>query len=492
MKSVKDNSTQVVAQVQAFSQAIKDRLVALEEGVDNAANADFADNAGKLDGLTLNEVVELIAGTVGLTTQEVLDQLTAHTDRVDNPHAVTKEQVGLGLVDNFATATDAEAAGVGYKYVATDGQTAFTGVDEEGATIELDDSAVVYVEKNGNRVGDANYSVDVPSDTITLTNPAASAEFTYTATEGQTEVTGEDDVAAVLAIGSGQKVTVSKNATDLTVGTDFTVDPKTNTVTLTAGATADDTIKVTVSDVVVIRVVTTERFMTPQVLWHVMDAFWGQKVGAAPETLDTIDEIAAAIENNQSAVDSIDDAIATRATKTELQDAVSALEGQLADKADQTALTDLEATLTDQINNIDASSAGLGNVDNFATATQAEGMGITYTYTAGADQTEFSGEDDNTTAMVISDNAFVAAFKDGEKLADADFTVDPATDKITVPGAVETNVLEFVVWAGDKFMTAATTGALFEALRADTAQAMVDMATAFENEAASIAPSPAP
>jgi hypothetical protein len=35
--------------------------------------------------------------------------LSAHTTRVDNPHSTTKAQVGLGSVDNFATASQAEA-----------------------------------------------------------------------------------------------------------------------------------------------------------------------------------------------------------------------------------------------------------------------------------------------------------------------------------------------------------------------------------------------
>ncbi len=39
--------------------------------------------------------------------------VTAHINRVDNPHAVTAAQVGLGNVDNYATASQAEAQAVG-------------------------------------------------------------------------------------------------------------------------------------------------------------------------------------------------------------------------------------------------------------------------------------------------------------------------------------------------------------------------------------------
>jgi hypothetical protein len=39
----------------------------------------------------------------------VQTNLNTHTSRTDNPHAVTKAQVGLGSVDNYPTASQAEA-----------------------------------------------------------------------------------------------------------------------------------------------------------------------------------------------------------------------------------------------------------------------------------------------------------------------------------------------------------------------------------------------
>lgn len=89
-------------------------------------------NSLKLDGKTLAEVTQLIlAGTAanadkfnGMTYEQVLasitgegsvlaglqDQLDAFIARRDNPHEVTKEQVGLGSVENYAVATAEEAA----------------------------------------------------------------------------------------------------------------------------------------------------------------------------------------------------------------------------------------------------------------------------------------------------------------------------------------------------------------------------------------------
>src|SRR5690606_26090200 len=42
-------------------------------------------------------------------TQQVGTTVNTHVTNLSNPHQVTKAQVGLGNVDNFATATQAEA-----------------------------------------------------------------------------------------------------------------------------------------------------------------------------------------------------------------------------------------------------------------------------------------------------------------------------------------------------------------------------------------------
>lgn len=105
---------QVKAQLNAFAEKIK-------QISKDAANAEYADNAGKLEGLTLTQVVELIAGTVGLTAQDVRDELHAFIARRDNPHEVTAEQVGLGEVANYGVATAEEMEnGAAERYVTAD------------------------------------------------------------------------------------------------------------------------------------------------------------------------------------------------------------------------------------------------------------------------------------------------------------------------------------------------------------------------------------
>lgn len=438
-------NTAVRNAILAFTAEIKTQL-------QSADTASYADNSGKLEGLTLNEVVELIAGTTGLTIQDVQDSLDAFIARTDNPHNVTATQVGLGLVDNFATATEAEAAGLGYEYVATNNQTAFTGADENAAVLELQDSAVVYVEKNGQRISDGSYTVDVVGDTVNLIEGAVSTGYTYNAAADQTVFTGQDDAATplILSIGNGQDVSVSKNAVELTAGTDYTVDRDANSVTLLVAATAGDTIDIVVSDNLVIRVVTTDRFLTSQVLWHVMDAFWGQKVGSAPATLDTIAELAAALENNPDVIDNLTAQIAAKADQADIDAAVAALtkadiglgnvenyliatnqeaiDGLATDKYMTPALTkahtdavaaglqsqiDAKATQADidaAIAALTAASVGLGNVNNYATATVAETVTGTatnlYTTPAGVQGVRDAMEVDTAAALTSIETAF--------------------------------------------------------------------------------------
>lgn len=75
---------------------------------------------GSVENLPLSTQTEAEEGTV-LTSymtplrvsqaisEQAIKPLTAHTDRTDNPHNVTKAQVGLGLVSNFPTADQTEA-----------------------------------------------------------------------------------------------------------------------------------------------------------------------------------------------------------------------------------------------------------------------------------------------------------------------------------------------------------------------------------------------
>ena len=73
--------------------------------VDNFATANQADaQAG-----TRNDLFMTPLRTAQAITVQSGSLLAVHTQRTDNPHSVTKAQVGLGNVSNFATATNADA-----------------------------------------------------------------------------------------------------------------------------------------------------------------------------------------------------------------------------------------------------------------------------------------------------------------------------------------------------------------------------------------------
>lgn len=146
-----------------------------------------AQNAQQLEGLSLQQVVELISGATESTIADVESSLNTFIARRDNPNQVTQEQVGLGSLQNFAIATAEQAL----------------------------DSAVA-------------------------------------------------------------------NA-----------------------------------------------YMTPERTWEALLNFWASKVGAAPETLDTLEELAAAFQNNPDIITALQDQVANKATKTELNTATAAIIARL-------------------------------------------------------------------------------------------------------------------------------------------------------------------
>lgn len=100
-------------------------------------------------------------------------------------------------------------------------------------------------------------------------------------------------------------------------------------------------------------------------------------IGSAPETLNTLEEIAQAIEENEDVVDALNSAIGTKASQSDL----NSLQTTVNTKANQSDLTTLqntvsanETTLSNHTSNksnphgVTASQVGLGNVDNTSDA----------------------------------------------------------------------------------------------------------------------------
>lgn len=89
--------------IASFSATLKDKLDG-KLAIDGTA----ADSA-KLGGQTLEEILANLDAASKTELAAVVADFEAFMARTDNPHAVTKEQVGLGLVENFGIATDEEA-----------------------------------------------------------------------------------------------------------------------------------------------------------------------------------------------------------------------------------------------------------------------------------------------------------------------------------------------------------------------------------------------
>ena len=83
--------------------------------------AGTAANSNQLEGQTLAQIIASVSGGTASSIKTVEDALNAFIARRDNPHAVTKAQVGLSDVQNYGVATQAEAeAGATNKYVTAD------------------------------------------------------------------------------------------------------------------------------------------------------------------------------------------------------------------------------------------------------------------------------------------------------------------------------------------------------------------------------------
>ncbi len=108
-------------QILALIEALDNRLVVHVNNKDNPhATTKAQVGLGNVDNFATASTVEALAGIVNnrfltpglasLLAQRIAEEVLAvHASNVSNPHQVTKAQVGLGNVDNFATATQAQA-----------------------------------------------------------------------------------------------------------------------------------------------------------------------------------------------------------------------------------------------------------------------------------------------------------------------------------------------------------------------------------------------
>lgn len=361
------------------TEAVKNAIALLGTKIrDISVKADNAPNAQLLEGYTVQGIHDLISGTTGASIADVEAALNTHIARRDNPHLVTQSQVGLGLVDNFATATVAEGTGTVYSYTAAAGQTSLSGTDDNALAMDLSTQPGVYVTKN---IGDA-----------------------------------------------------------LAEGTDYTVNYATSTITLLTAAIAGDVYEV--------RAVVNNKFIVSNVMWSALETFWGDKLGSTPDALNTIQELAAALTNNPDVVANLTDLIATKATQSDIDTSIGLLT-----KAD----------------------IGLGNVQDYTIATQAEVLGESYTYTAAGDQTAFSGADNSSNVLNFVAGATIEVTKNGAPVA---FVQDDVTDTVTLNiAAAASDVIVITVFDNDTYVTPASNKAQSQAVEAEL-QAQINTKTA--------------
>lgn len=71
-------------------------------------------------------------------------------------------------------------------------------------------------------------------------------------------------------------------------------------------------------------------YTDPKAVWAIVNKHWANVAGTAPAVLDTINEVAAAIQNNQGTIQSLETIAASKASSQDLTDAVTNLQGQIA------------------------------------------------------------------------------------------------------------------------------------------------------------------
>jgi hypothetical protein len=192
-----------------------------------------------------------------------------------------------------------------------------------------------------------------------------------------------------------------------------------------------------------------DAYMTPAKSKAHFDARWAEKVGTAPETLDTIEEIALALQNNPDVVQSLQDLV----------------------NANATAISDLQATVSQN-----ASDAGTA-------AAQAEANANAYT-----DAGLFTKLDSNAQAV---DSAMLEGKSKAEVIAEAVAAADldskldvgaQAVDSLRFNGKTQAEISASSQETIDgisttKFVTPAGSKAAIEA-KAATLQSSIDSNTA--------------
>ena len=346
-----------------------------------------------------------------------------------------------------------------FRFTATSNQTTFSGSDVAGNTLAVTATGIQVFLNGIHLLKDIDYTVSGTTsvvlttganagDDLVITNISSGSagnyiiagqanfkDYKYRATAGQTAFTGNDLNSQSLSL-TANNHQVFINGIRLNRIEDYSANSATNTVTLLLGA-AD-------SDDVVIQTLTTGS--TGAVLGAAVtssvDSAVAALVDAAPATLNTLNELAAALGDDANYATTTATALGTKLDNT----------SSITSLADvhTTAPTEGQILIWDNGNSYWApgvlpagtdSAAVTGMIDSAYVEARASGGTFTnavnfanYYYVADSGQTVFSGNDANGEALAI-DTANYQVFNNGIRLVSGvDYTVNAAANSLTLNG----------------------------------------------------------
>ncbi len=346
-----------------------------------------------------------------------------------------------------------------FRFTATSNQTTFSGSDVAGNTLSVTATGIQVFLNGIHLLKDIDYTVSGTTsvvlitganagDDLVITNISSGSagnyiiagqanfkDYKYRATAGQTAFTGNDLNSQSLSL-TANNHQVFINGIRLNRIEDYSADSATNTVTLLLGA-AD-------SDDVVIQTLTTGSVgaVLGAAVTSSVDSAVAALVDAAPATLNTLNELAAALGDDANYATTTATALGTKLDNT----------SSITSLADvhTTAPTEGQILIWDNGNSYWApgvlpagtdSAAVTGMIDSAYVAARTSGGTFTnavnfanYYYVADSGQTVFSGNDANGEALAI-DTANYQVFNNGIRLVSGvDYTVNAAANSLTLNG----------------------------------------------------------
>ena len=319
--------------LEEVAQALKDNedvVTALNSAIGNKANqSDLESLQGTVNNKANQSDLESLQGTV--STNEAA--LNTHTSSTNNPHNVTKEQVGLSEVDNTSDVN---------KPVSTPQQEAINNAVTESK--DYTDTKVSdlmgSVPETLNTLEKVAQVINDNGDAIETLNNTIETKANQSDLEALQSNVGTKANQSDLETLQG---TVTTNETALNTHTSNTDNPHSVTKAQVGLSEVDNTSDLnkpvsTATQTAIDSAITESKDYT--------DIKVADLVGSAPETLDTLEEVAQAIEENEDVVTALNSAIGNKANQSDLNDVIERV------SANEETLSSFEIATEEAIDNI--------------------------------------------------------------------------------------------------------------------------------------------